>query len=87
MSPMTFIAVAIVVAGIVLVVAGAISMIAEKPPTTTISKHLWCPLAAQLTRVGVAKAVDRRLSVVSCDWFPDGPVECDQSCVPAMLAA
>lgn len=87
MSSMTFIAVAIVVAGITLVVACAGALIAEKPAVKTVSKHLWCPVKSTLTRVGVSKAVDRHLTVVSCDRFPDGPVTCDSRCVAEMLAA
>ena len=87
MSSMTFLAVAIVVAAIALVVGCAVALTAEKPPTKTIPMRLWCPVAATLTRVGVTKAVDRRLTVVSCDRFPDGPVACDSRCVAEMLVA
>lgn len=87
MNPMTFIAVAIVVAGIVLVGACAVSLMVEKPAANRLSVHLWCPVASALTRVGVTKAVDRRLTVVSCERYPDGPVTCDHSCIPTSVAA
>ena len=87
MSPMTFIAVAIVVAGILLVVASAVALLTEKPVAKTVSMRLWCPVGSMLRHVGVTKAVDRRLTVVSCERFPDGPVTCDRSCIPTSAAA
>ena len=87
MSPMTFIAVAIVVAGIVLIGAGAVALLAEKPVAKPVSMQLWCPVGSVLRHVGVTKAVDRRLTVISCERFPDGPVTCDQSCIPTSVAA
>lgn len=87
MNPMTFIAVAIVVAGTALIVAGAVALLAEKPVVKTVSMQLWCPAGSILRHVGVTKAVDRRLTVVSCERFPDGPVTCDQSCIPTSAAA
>jgi len=87
MSPMTFLGVAVVAAGIVLVVACAVAMMVEKPPAKPVSMQLWCPAGLRLTRVGLTMAVDRRLSVLSCERFPDGPVTCDQSCIPASAAA
>ena len=71
----------------VLVVASAVALIAEKPSTTRLSLRLWCPVGSALTRVGVTKAVDRRLTVVSCERYPDGPVMCDHSCIPTSAAA
>lgn len=87
MSPMAFLGVAIVVAGMALVVAGAVALMAEKPAAKTLSMRLWCPAGSRLTRVGLTMAVDRRLNVLSCERFPDGPVTCDQSCIPASAAA
>ena len=87
MSPITFLGVAIVVAGIVLIVASAVALMAEKPSTKSLSVHLWCPVGSALTRVGVTKAVDRRLTVISCERYPDGPVICDHSCIPTSVAA
>jgi hypothetical protein len=87
MNPMTFLAVAIVVAGMVLVVASAVALIAERPSSKSLSLHLWCPVGSALTRVGVTKAVDRRLTVISCERYPDGPVTCDHSCIPTSVAA
>ena len=84
---MTFLGVAIVVAGIVLAVACAVALMAEKPAAKPVSLHLWCPAESRLTRVGLTMAVDRRLNVLSCERFPDGPVTCDQSCIPASAAA
>lgn len=81
------IAVAIVVAAIVLIMACAISMSVEKPLTKTVSVERWCPVAARQMRVGVAKSVDRRLDVVSCDRFPDGVIQCDRACIPVSFAA
>jgi type IV secretory pathway VirB3-like protein len=87
MSPMTFLGVAIVVAGIVLVLACAVALMAERPAAKRVSVRLWCPAASRLARVGLTMAVDRRLNVLSCERFPDGPVTCDQSCIPASAAA
>lgn len=87
MSPMTFIAVAIVVAGIVLVAASAVALMAEKPATKRFSVHVWCPVRSLVTRVGVTKAIDRRLNVLTCEHFPDRAVTCDQSCIPLSAAA
>ena len=87
MSPMTFIAVGIVVAGTVLIVAGAVALLAEQPVLKTVSMQLWCPVGSIVRHVGVTKAVDRRLTVISCERFPDGPVTCDQSCIPTSAAA
>ena len=87
MSPITFLGIAIVVAGMVLVVACAVALMVEKPSTKRFSVRLWCPVGSALTRVGVTKAVDRRLTVVSCERYPDGPVTCDHSCIPTSVAA
>ena len=87
MSSMTFLAAAIVVAGIALVVGCAVALIAEKPHAKKVYMDLWCPMGSTLRHVGVTKAVDRRLTVLSCDRFPDGPVVCDSRCVAEMLAA
>lgn len=87
MSPITILGVAIVVAGMVLVVACAVALMAEKPAAKKFSVHLWCPVGSALTRVGLTKAVDRRLTVVSCERYPDGPVTCDHSCIPTSVAA
>lgn len=87
MSSMTFLAVAIVVAGVALVVGCAVALMTEKPPAKKVYMDLWCPTGSTLRRVGVTKAVDRRLNVVSCDRFPDGPVACDARCVAEMLVA
>ena len=87
MSPMTFIAVAIVVCGIVLVVASAAALMVEKPAAKRLSVHVWCPVRSSVTRVGVTNTIDRRLNVLTCEHFPDSPVTCDRSCIPVSAAA
>lgn len=93
MSPTSLIAVWIVLAGAVLLLACAASIVAEKPPAAAgeaaaVSTRVWCPTAGALTRVGLGRtAGSPRLTVVSCERFSDGPVECDRACIETRQAA
>jgi hypothetical protein len=94
MSPTSLIAVWIVLAGVLLLLACAVSVAAEKPPTaageapSAVSPRVWCPAASALTRVRLGRATGSpRLTVLSCERFADGPVECDRACIATSQAA
>jgi hypothetical protein len=94
MSPTSLIAVWIVLAGVVLLLACAVSVTAENPPTaageaaSAVSARVWCPAAGALTRVGLDRTTGSpRLTVLSCERFGDGPVECDRACIATSQAA
>ncbi len=88
------VAVAIVLAGTILMVASAFTLGAEEPPAATweqapaVPIKLWCPLAGEVTRVGLGlDPAARGLSVVWCDRFPGAPIECDRACLHSKAAA
>lgn len=93
MSPPSLIAVWIVLAGVVLLLACAVAIAAEKPPAAAgqpadVSTRVWCPAAAALTRVGLGRTPGGpRLTVVTCERFSGGPVECDRACIETRRAA
>lgn len=92
MDLMSIVAVAIVLGGVVLMAAAAFTIGAEQPPTsarrTTVPVKLWCPVAGDETRVGIgADPAAPGLTLVWCDRFAPGPIECDRGCLSAKAAA
>lgn len=90
MSLITLVPVGIVVAGIALLFAFAVSLAVEKPPeasredASAVPVRLWCPTAGELTRAGIGpQPGELRLGIVWCDRFPVGPVTCERACVKA----
>jgi hypothetical protein len=93
-NALTVVAVAIIVAGTMLLLASVFTLGAEQPRAAArerapaVPVKLWCPLASEVTRVGLG--VDpggSGLSVVWCDRFTGGPIECDRACLPSKAAA
>jgi len=92
MDAITVVAVAIVLSGVVLIAAAGFTIGAEEPPAsaseTAVPVRLWCPVAQEETRVGIgADRVGPGLTLVWCDRFPVGPIECDRACLPTKAAA
>lgn len=90
MSPATFIAVAIVIAGFVVILAVAVALAHTEPPASggeavaSVPLKLLCPVTGDVTRVEVGfDPLARRLALVRCERFPTGAVECDRACVAA----
>ena len=92
MEAMTIVAVAIVLGAVVLMAAAGFTIGAEEPPASAseagVSVKLWCPVAREETRVGVGTdPAGPGLTLVWCDRFPAGPIECDRACLPTKAAA
>ena len=92
MDGITIVAVAIVLGGVVLIAAAGFTIGAEEPPAaaneTAVPAKLWCPVAREETRVGIgADPAGPSLTLVWCDRFPAGPIECDRACLLTKAAA
>jgi hypothetical protein len=92
MDAITVVAVAIVLGGVVLIAAAGLTIGAEEPPAaaneTVVPVNLWCPVAREQTRVGIgADPAGPGLTLLWCDRFPAGPIECDRACLPTKAAA
>ena len=92
MDAITIVAVAIVLGGVVLIAAAGLAIGAEEPPASAtkpaVPVKLWCPVARDETRVGIgADTAGPGLTLVWCDRFPAGPIECDRACLPTKAAA
>ena len=92
MSLISIVAIAIVLGGVVLIAAAGLAIGAEEPPASAtkpaVPVKLWCPVAREETRVGIgADPVGPGLTLVWCDRFPTGPIECDRPCLPTKAAA
>lgn len=89
MSEGLFLALAIPLAAAVLSLAAAIALYDSRAPVTRseapafVRTRLLCPLSHELTSadVGVAQR-PRRVTVLRCERFPDGPPQCGRACFP-----
>jgi hypothetical protein len=93
MDPITIVALAIVLSGVVLIAAAGLTSGAEEAPqagagAAAVPVKLWCPVVREQTRVGIgADRAGENLTLVWCDRFPAGPVPCNRACLPTRAAA
>ncbi len=92
MEAITIVAVAIVLGAVVLMAAAAFTIGAEELPAAAgeaaVPVKLWCPVARKETRVGIGTdPAGPGLTLVWCDRFSAGPIECDRACLPTKVAA
>ncbi len=92
MSLISIVAVAIVLGGVVLMAAAGFTIGAQEPPAsadrTAVPARLWCPVAGEATRVGIGPdPAAPGLTLLWCDRFAAGPIECDRACLAVQAAA
>lgn len=81
---------ALVVAGVAVIVSVALSLAHLTPPgggkPRALPAHVLCPSTGNLARVEIGfHAESGRLSVTRCELVPDGAFECDRECFPTLV--
>ena len=91
MSQTTFLLLAIVLATLVVGLSVVVSLARVRPPApgrqdaAGVPAKILCPVIGGIQRVEIGfEPMDRGLAVLWCEHFPDGLIECDRGCFPAL---